>query len=109
MAHPHAGLVLMVVLSMLPIGILQTIAAVEQGTWWARSADFLQTPLMNTLRWLRAPGDTVFALGVGFLAWFVVGLKTGWSLEPAATFHPEPREAASGPLAAPAPVAVRRR
>jgi nitric oxide reductase subunit B len=106
----NAGLVLMVVLSMLPIGILQTVAAVEQGTWWARSADFLQTPLMGTLRWLRAPGDTVFALGVGFLAWFVVGLKTGWSLEPAAPLAPEP-SAGHGPvgLAAPAPVALRRR
>jgi nitric oxide reductase subunit B len=107
----NGGLVLMVVLSMLPIGILQTQAAIEHGTWWARSAEFLQTPLMDTLRWLRAPGDTVFALGVVFLAWFVVGLKTGWSLEPAAASRPEPREEGAGNLgvAAPAPVALRRR
>ncbi|HSP78763.1 MAG TPA: cbb3-type cytochrome c oxidase subunit I, partial [Myxococcaceae bacterium] len=78
----NGGLVLMVVLSMLPIGLLQTMAAIEQGTWWARSAEFLQTPLMNTLRWLRVPGDTLFALGAGLLAWFIVGLGTGWSLAP---------------------------
>ncbi|MBW1753106.1 MAG: hypothetical protein JRJ46_08370 [Deltaproteobacteria bacterium] len=24
-------------------------------------------------------GDTIFLVGVGALAWFVVGLKTGWS------------------------------
>ncbi|HLL52892.1 MAG TPA: nitric-oxide reductase large subunit [Myxococcaceae bacterium] len=85
----NGGLVLMVVLSMLPIGLLQTVAAVEQGTWWARSAEFLQTPAMQVLRWLRAPGDTVFALGAVLLAWFVVGLKTGWSLEPTVQ-APEP-------------------
>ncbi|WP_373047442.1 nitric-oxide reductase large subunit [Vulgatibacter sp.] len=78
----NSGLVLMVVISMLPIGVLQTMAAMEHGTWWARSAEFMQTPLMQTLRWLRAPGDTVFAVGIGAIAWFVVGLKTGWSVEP---------------------------
>jgi nitric oxide reductase subunit B len=103
----NGGLVLMVVLSMLPIGILQTQAAIEQGTWWARSAEFLQTPLMGTLRWLRAPGDTVFALGAVFLAWFVVGLKTGWSLErTGATEAATPRPVG---LSAPSHAAVVRR
>jgi nitric oxide reductase subunit B len=48
--------------------------------WYARSAEFLQTPTMETLRWLRAIGDTIFATGVLALGWFVLGLKTGWSL-----------------------------
>jgi nitric oxide reductase subunit B len=39
---------------------------------------------MDTLRWLRVVGDTVFAIGVLALAWFVAGLKTGWSLQRAA-------------------------
>jgi nitric oxide reductase subunit B len=72
---------------------------IEQGTWWARSAEFLQTPLMNTLRWMRAPGDTLFAVGAGFLAWFILGLKTGWSVEradaPEAESQPEPLGAAA--------------
>jgi nitric oxide reductase subunit B len=37
---------------------------------------------MDTLRWLRVIGDTIFAAGVIALGWFVLGLKTGWSLTP---------------------------
>ncbi|MCA9444253.1 MAG: hypothetical protein KC964_25905, partial [Candidatus Omnitrophica bacterium] len=53
---------------------------VDSGLWYARSAEFLQTDLMETLRWMRVIGDTIFALGVVALGWFVLGLKTGWSL-----------------------------
>jgi hypothetical protein len=35
---------------------------------------------MNTLRWLRVVGDSIFALDAAGLGWFVLGLKTGWSL-----------------------------
>lgn len=35
---------------------------------------------MDTLHWLRVIGDSIFAVGVLALAWFVLGLKTGWSL-----------------------------
>ena len=56
-------------------------AAVEYGTWYARSAEFLQTGLMDTLRWLRVIGDTIFAVGVLALGWFVLGLLTGHSLD----------------------------
>ncbi|MGV3721556.1 MAG: nitric-oxide reductase large subunit, partial [Actinomycetota bacterium] len=77
----NLGLGLMALLSLLPVGLLQTWAAVEQGTWWARSAEFMQTPLMNTLRWWRVPGDTLFAVGALILGWFVWGLNAGWSLD----------------------------
>jgi nitric oxide reductase subunit B len=83
----NLGLALMVLLSLLPLGLLQTWASVEHGYWYARSAEFLQTEVMNTLRWLRVIGDTVFAIGVLALGWFVLGLKTGWSL----TNEPESR------------------
>jgi nitric oxide reductase subunit B len=76
----NIGLALMVLLSLLPVGILQTWASVEHGFWYARSAEFLQTGLMDTLRWLRVVGDTIFALGIVALGWFIVGLKTGWSV-----------------------------
>lgn len=82
----NVGLALMVLLSLLPIGLLQTWASVEHGFWYARSAEFLQTDVMNTLRWLRLVGDTIFAAGTLALGWFVLGLKTGWSL----TGEPEP-------------------
>jgi nitric oxide reductase subunit B len=76
----NVGLALMILLSLLPVGLLQTWASVEHGMWYARSAEFMQTPTMNTLRWLRVVGDSIFALGVVGLGWFVLGLKTGWSL-----------------------------
>lgn len=69
----------MVTLSLLPIGLIQARAAIERGTWYARSADLLQSPALTTLRWLRVPGDIIFAAGVTALAWFIIGLKTGWS------------------------------
>lgn len=72
----------MVLLSLLPVGLMQTWASVERGTWYARSAEFMQTPTMDTLRWLRVVGDTIFALGILALGWFVLGLKTGWSIAP---------------------------
>lgn len=77
----NVGLAMMVLISVLPVGLMQTFASVEHGLWWARSAEFMQTPLMNTLRWLRVPGDTIFAIGVFALGWFVFGLKSGWSVE----------------------------
>jgi len=77
----NVGLALMVLLSLLPVGLLQTWASVEHGMWYARSAEFMQTGVMETLRWLRVVGDTIFAAGILALVWFVAGLKTGWSLE----------------------------
>jgi nitric oxide reductase subunit B len=59
----NLGLTAMLLISLLPVGLLQTWAAVSTGYWYARSEEFLHTPLMDTLRWLRAIGDTVFAAG----------------------------------------------
>ena len=70
----------MVLLSLLPVGLLQTWASVEHGLWYARSAEFTQTGTMAVLRWLRVIGDTLFAVGIFVLGWFIVGLKTGWSV-----------------------------
>ena len=75
----NIGLAMMAMLSMFPIGILQTIASIQQGTWYARSAEFLQTPLMQTLRWMRVPGDVLFAAGCVILGLFIFGLLTGHS------------------------------
>jgi nitric oxide reductase subunit B len=66
---------------MFPIGIMQALASIERGTWYARSAEFLQSPLMQTLRWMRVPGDVLFALGAALLGWFVLGLLTGHSYQ----------------------------
>ncbi|MDP8244360.1 MAG: nitric-oxide reductase large subunit [Candidatus Hinthialibacter antarcticus] len=77
----NIGLALMVLLSDLPRGLMQTQASIEYGMWYARSAEFMGTPLMDTLRWLRVIGDTIFAIGIFALAWFVFGLKAGWSID----------------------------
>jgi len=77
----NIGLALMVLISVLPVGLMQTWASVEHGMWYARSAEFLQSPLMDNLRWLRVVGDTIFAVGILALAWFVLGLVTGWSVD----------------------------
>ena len=64
---------------MLLAGLLQTWASVEHGMWYARSAEFMQTPLLDKLRWMRVIGNTIFALGSVSLGWFVLRLKTVWS------------------------------
>ena len=77
----NIGLLLMVVLSVLPVGLAQTVASVKHGLWYARSSEFLESPTLETIRWLRAIGDTIFAVGALYLGWFVFGLKTGWSVK----------------------------
>jgi nitric oxide reductase subunit B len=76
----NGGLMAMCVLSLLPVGLMQTWASVEHGYWYARSSEFLQSPIMQNLRWMRVPGDTVFFLGAVALVVFVAGLKTGHSI-----------------------------
>ena len=63
--------------SLLPVGLMQVHAAVSEGFWYARSAEFLQQPLMQLLVWLRMPGDIVFSVGVLLLALFVAKLWLG--------------------------------
>ncbi len=78
----NIGLMLMILLSLLPVGLLQTWASVNESYWYARSPEFMGTPLMTTLRWLRVPGDTLFAIGAIALVIFIFGLKLGYSLQP---------------------------
>ena len=67
----NGGLFAMCVGSLLPVGLMQTWASVENGYWYARSAEFLGSPLMQHLRWMRVPGDTLFAIGAVILVAFV--------------------------------------
>jgi len=75
----NIGLATMVLFSVLPIGLAQTVASVKEGLWYARSAEFLHQPYMITLKWMRVFGDTLFAAGTLSLVWFIFGLKGGWS------------------------------
>ncbi|MGY1409611.1 MULTISPECIES: nitric-oxide reductase large subunit [unclassified Luteimonas] len=70
----NIGLAAMALLTLLPIGVLQLAAALEHGYWYARSAEFMQQPLIDMLVWLRVPGDTIFSVGALSLAWFMLRL-----------------------------------
>jgi nitric oxide reductase subunit B len=76
----NIGLAAMVIISVLPVGLAQTVASVQHGLWYARSAEFMQQPNLVTFRWLRVIGDTIFAIGTLSLAWFIFGLAGGWSI-----------------------------
>lgn len=68
----NAGLVLMIFTSLLPVGLFQFEASVTTGMWYARSDEFLQQGLLETLRWIRTFGDVVFIVGAIAVAWQVV-------------------------------------
>jgi nitric oxide reductase subunit B len=89
----NIGLFAMVAGSLLPVGLMQTWASVQHGYWYARSPEFLQLPVLQTLRWMRVPGDTVFAAGSIAYAIFVFRLRAGGARRDMAVRAPEPSEA----------------
>jgi nitric oxide reductase subunit B len=70
----NGGLLAMMLLSLLPIGLMQTMESVSNGYWSARSPEFMQTGVMQFFRWMRVVGDTVFAAGAVAFVWFAIGL-----------------------------------
>jgi len=70
----NIGLSGMALFTLLPLGILQVNAAMNHGYWFARSAEFMQQPIVDMLVWMRVPGDTLFSVGALALAWFVLRL-----------------------------------
>ena len=72
----NIGLAMMVFISLVPAGIYQAWASISKGMWFARSPEVVHSQLMETLVWLRVPGDVVFAIGTLFLALFALRLLT---------------------------------
>ncbi len=70
----NIGLAMMAAFTLLPLGVMQLLAAIEHGYYYARSAEFMQKPIVDLLVWMRVPGDTVFSVGALALAWFVFRL-----------------------------------
>jgi nitric oxide reductase subunit B len=70
----NLGLAGMVFMSLVPAGIVQAIAAIDVGLWYARSPELIHSALMETLVWLRVPGDIVFSFGGIFLALYALRL-----------------------------------
>lgn len=59
----NLGLAWMVFATLLPLGIIQLYASVNQGYFEARSINFLTNPGNRLLEWARMPGDLVFIFG----------------------------------------------
>ncbi len=70
----NIGMLMEILFSLLPIGLLQTYQSVSVGYWSARSAEFMQTEVMQNLRWMRLFGDTIFAVGAVAFVWFAINL-----------------------------------
>ncbi|MEO7031154.1 MAG: nitric-oxide reductase large subunit [Herbaspirillum sp.] len=70
----NIGLAMMVFLSLVPAGIYQAWASITKGMWFARSPEVVHSVFMESMVWLRVPGDIVFSIGVLFLAWFAIRL-----------------------------------
>jgi nitric oxide reductase subunit B len=70
----NIGLAMMVFMSLLPAGIYQAYASITEGLWYARSPEIVHSKVMETLVWLRVPGDVLFAVGAVFLAAYALKL-----------------------------------
>ena len=68
----NIGLCLMLFTSLLPVGFIQFFASASEGLWYARSEEFMQQPLLQSLRWIRTVGDVVFIIGGLAVAYQVV-------------------------------------
>lgn len=68
----NIGLVAMVLLSLLPIGIIQTHTSITKGYSYARDAELLYSPVVQTLKWLRIVGDVIFSAGIVYFCWFTI-------------------------------------
>ncbi len=68
----NIGLALMVLISLLPIGLIQSWASITNGLWFARSEEFMQQPLLQNLRWARLIGDTILIVGAVAFFWQIV-------------------------------------
>ena len=70
----NIGLAMMVFMSLLPAGIYQAWHSITTGLWYARSPEIVHSGVMETLVWLRVPGDVVFSIGAVYLAWYALRL-----------------------------------
>ena len=108
----NIGLAWMMFATLLPLGVLQLWASVNQGYFEARALGYLTQPGNLALEWMRMPGDVLFLIGgilpFVYITWLGVrhGVKaTVTRMEPETLFveeHPEAREDRTGDADAPA-------
>lgn len=70
----NVGLAMMVFMSLVPAGIYQAYVSITQGLAAARAPEVIHSPLVETLVWMRVPGDIVFAIGGVFLGVYAAAL-----------------------------------
>lgn len=70
----NAGLLMMVVFSLFPGGVLQLNDVLENGYWHARGLEYTGRSSARLIEWLRTPGDVVFIF-VGVLPALVAVLQ----------------------------------
>jgi nitric oxide reductase subunit B len=76
----NGGLFLMSTFSLLPVGISQVITSYTDGIWLARSTEFYNRDLVQTLGELRIIPDTIIIIGALLLLFFL--LKTYFKIRP---------------------------
>ena len=70
----NGGLAMMVFLSLVPAGLYQAYHSITSSFWYARSPEIVHGTVMETLVWMRVPGDIVFSMGGVMLALFAFRL-----------------------------------
>src|SRR3546814_18069597 len=73
----NIGLGLLAALTLLPLGLLQLNPALEHGSWYARSAEFMGQPRIDLVVGVRVPGATILAVGAMFMSWELGGASGG--------------------------------
>jgi nitric oxide reductase subunit B len=59
----NIGLMLMVLLDLFPAGIWQLYNVMENGLWYGRSEQFIESNVFQSLTWLRIIGGSLFTVG----------------------------------------------
>jgi nitric oxide reductase subunit B len=90
----NIGLAMMVFMSLVPSGIYQAWASISKGLWYARSPEIIHSTVMESLVWLRVPGDIVFAVGSVLLAVYALKLLRPGRRAASAPAHVTPALAA---------------
>ena len=72
----NIGLMLMILMSLFPSGVMQLWDVVEHGYWHARSVEYMATSRSHLVEWLRLPGDLIF-IGFGAIPLVIASVK-GW-------------------------------
>ncbi|HKE21579.1 MAG TPA: nitric-oxide reductase large subunit [Bryobacteraceae bacterium] len=83
----NIGLMGMIVVTLVPIGVMQAVESFNNGFWSARSLAFYQQPIVKTLLWLRMIPDTVFIV-IGVLPLVAAGVYGLFHLRPAQEGQP---------------------